>query len=318
MNHRLPIVNNIELERLALKTLHDLQQNIQIAPLNKVTIIGVGLIGGSFAKGIKQLGLAKNLCGFGQSEANLQKAVELQVVDNYTTDMATAMQDCDLVMLAVPLGAMQPVLESIKPYLAQNTIITDAGSAKQSVIDAVEAVFGYLPENFVPGHPIAGKEQSGVTAADENLYIDHRVILTPTAQSAKAAVQTVKSLWVALGAQLEVMSPSFHDEVFAATSHLPHLLAFALVEMLHDHSELGNVFKYTAGGFRDFSRIASSDPTMWRDISVFNNQAIAKWLTEYRDYLNDMIPLIESKNSDALFELFKTAKDARDEHIVKR
>lgn len=287
------------------------------AVLNKVTVIGVGLIGGSFAKGIKQLGLAKEVFAFGNNQANLEKAVELNVVDAYSTDICEAMQGCDLVLLAVPLGAMQPVLEKIKPYVSNQTIITDAGSAKQSVIDAVQTVFGVLPPNFVPGHPIAGKEQSGVLAADEKLYIDHRVIITPTATSSDAAVTTVKGLWQALGANVEVMSASFHDEVFAATSHLPHLLAFALVEMLHEHPELGNVFKYTAGGFRDFSRIASSDPTMWRDISVFNSGAIAKWLIEYRDYLDQMIPLVQNRDSAALYDLFATAKAARDEHIVK-
>lgn len=286
--------------------------------LNKVTIIGVGLIGGSFAKGIKQLGLAKEVHGFGHNQANLETAMELGVVDSFSTDIAMAMQDCDLVLLAVPLGAMQPVLESIKPFISERTIITDAGSAKQSVIDAVEQVFAELPVNFVPGHPIAGKEKSGVTAADAQLYVDHRVILTPTENSSASAIETVRSLWSALGANVEIMSAGFHDEVFAATSHLPHLLAFALVEMLHEHPELGNVFKYTAGGFRDFSRIASSDPTMWRDISVFNSAAISKWLIEYRDYLDEMIPLVANKDSDALYQLFATAKDARDEHIVNK
>ncbi|QKI89131.1 prephenate dehydrogenase [Thiomicrorhabdus xiamenensis] len=286
--------------------------------LNKITVIGVGLIGGSFAKGIKQLGLAKEIHGFGNNEENLKMAVDLQVVDSYSTDIQTAMQDCDLVMLAVPLGAMQPVLESLRPHIPQSAIITDAGSAKQSVIDAVTKVFGYLPENFVPGHPIAGKEQSGVAAADDQLFVDHRVILTPAESTSSAAVETVKKLWLALDARVEVMSAGFHDEVFAATSHLPHLLAFALVEMLHEHPELGNVFKYTAGGFRDFSRIASSDATMWRDISIYNHQAIAKWMTEYRDYLSGMIELVEKQDAEALYELFTTAKQARDQHIVNK
>lgn len=293
-----------------------MKMDSQPKPLNKITIIGVGLIGGSFAKGIKKLGLAKQVWGFGHNEANLQTAIELEVIDAYSTDIASAMHECDLVLLAVPLGAMQPVLESIQPFMPANCILTDAGSAKQSVIDAVQVVFGDLPKNFIPGHPIAGKEKSGVTAADENLYVNHRVILTPTDQSDPQATATVKALWQALGANVEIMSAGFHDEVFAATSHLPHLLAFALVEMLNEHPELGNVFKYTAGGFRDFSRIASSDPTMWRDISIYNNQAIAKWLCEYRDYLDGMIPLIENQNGKALFELFSTAKAARDKHVA--
>ncbi|BBP45990.1 hypothetical protein THMIRHAS_13630 [Thiosulfatimonas sediminis] len=286
--------------------------------LNKITVIGVGLIGGSFAKGIKQLGLAQQVHGFGHNQDNLELAVQLNVIDSFSLDAKSAMQGCDLVLLAVPLGAMQSVLEMIQPYLEEHTIITDAGSAKQSVIEAATTVFGSLPENFVPAHPIAGKEQSGVLAADETLYVDHRVIITPTEKSSDAAVLQVKALWQALGAKVEIMSASFHDEVFAATSHLPHLLAFALVELLNEHPELGNVFKYTAGGFRDFSRIASSDPTMWRDISVANSVAISKWLTEYRNYLDQMIPLVEQQDSEALYTLFATAKAARDEHIVKR
>lgn len=296
-------------------------QNIEkpaLQPLNKITIIGVGLIGGSFAKGIKQLGLAKEVHGYGKNVDNLQTGIELGVIDSFSTDMQTAMKDCDLVMLAVPLGAMQTVLEDVAKYLPAGAIITDAGSAKQSVVNAVQTVFGDLPDTFVPGHPIAGKEKSGVCASDENLYIDHRVILTPTEKSSKQSIEVVEKLWQALGANVEKMSAEFHDEVFAATSHLPHLLAFALVEMLNEHPELGNVFKYTAGGFRDFTRIASSDATMWRDISVTNHTAIAKWLTEYRDYLDQMIPLVQNQNAEALYELFHTAKHARDTHIVNK
>lgn len=290
----------------------------ELEKLNKITIIGVGLIGGSFAKGIRKLGLAKDVCGYGKNLENLEKAVRLHVVDTYTDNIQQALQDCDLVMLAVPLGAMKPVLKDLQPYLEEKTILTDAGSAKQSVIQAVEEVFGYLPENFVPGHPIAGKEKSGVTATDEYLFVDHRVILTPTQNSSEQSVETVKALWQALNANIEMMSAEFHDEVFAATSHLPHMLAYALVEMLDEHPELGNVFKYTAGGFRDFTRIASSDATMWRDIAVSNHQAIAKWLIEYRDYLTQMISLVEKRDADSLYKLFETAKHARDKYIIKK
>ncbi|MBN2647599.1 MAG: prephenate dehydrogenase/arogenate dehydrogenase family protein [Thiotrichales bacterium] len=283
---------------------------------NKVTVVGVGLIGGSFAKGIKAQGLAKEVCGYGVDTEALQLAIELNVIDTATMALETAVADSDLVMLAVPLGAMPSVIASLKPYLSPNTILTDAGSAKQNVIDAVHSVFGELPTNFVPGHPIAGKEQSGVAAADADLFVKHRVILTPTPQSSPVAVAKVQAVWQALGAEVELLSATFHDEVFAATSHLPHLLAFALVEMLHEHPELGNVFRYTAGGFRDFSRIASSDATMWRDIALANPQAISKWLTEYRDYLTQMIGLIEAQDGAALYELFATAKRARDEHIL--
>lgn len=284
--------------------------------LNKITIIGVGLIGGSFAKGLKQAGLVKEIMGFGQNADNLQKAIELDVVDSFTIDIAEAVKDSDLVFLAVPLGAMKTVLENMKPHLSKNTIITDGGSAKSSVILSAQEVFGELPVNFVPGHPIAGKEKSGVTAADEKLYVDHRVILTPTATTSQVSLEIVRGLWSALGANVEIMNPQQHDEIFAATSHLPHLLAFALVDMLNEHEELGDVFQYTAGGFRDFTRIASSDAVMWRDIATYNSDAIVKWLKNYSNAINELTGLVESKDADALYKLFDDAKKARDKHIV--
>jgi len=283
--------------------------------LNKITIIGVGLIGGSFAKGLKDSGLAKTVMGFGQDESSLRKAIELGVIDEFSTDMQTAVVDSDLILLAVPLGVMEAVLEEMKPYLRQGTIITDAGSAKSSVITSAIKVFGQLPDFFVPGHPIAGKEKSGVTAADPALYLKHRVILTPTEHTNADAVQLVTELWQALGANVEVMSAEQHDDIFAATSHLPHLLAFSLVDLLNEHPELGNVFPYTAGGFRDFTRIASSDATMWRDIALTNSTAIVKWLKNYQASIAALTELVETQQGEQLFKLFEDAKSARDRHI---
>lgn len=284
-------------------------------PLNKITIIGVGLIGGSFAKGLKQAGLVKQVTGFGQNRANLQTAIELGVIDDYTTDMKTAVTHSDLIMLAVPLGVMESVLAELKPFIKPGVIITDAGSAKSSVIASVEKVFGQLPGFFVPGHPIAGKEKSGVTAADPALYVNHRVILTPTENTDADALQVVTKLWQTLGANVESMSSAQHDDIFAATSHLPHLLAFSLVDMLDENSELGNVFPYTAGGFRDFTRIASSDATMWRDIALTNSTAIVKWLKNYQASIASLTEMIETEQGEQLFKLFEDAKSARDRHI---
>ncbi len=287
----------------------------KITPLAKITVIGVGLIGGSFAKGLKEAGLVKTVFGFGKRELNLQKAVELGVIDAYSTDLQTAVQDSDLIMLSVPLSVMEGMMQEMKPYLKEGVIITDAGSAKGSVIQAAQAVFGMLPARFVPGHPIAGKEKSGVEAADAELFVAHRVILTPTEQTDTSAVVLVTQLWQALGANVESMSARHHDEIFAATSHLPHLLAFSLVDMLNEHQELGNVFPYTAGGFRDFTRIASSDATMWRDISVENSTAIVKWLKEYQASLSQLTEMVEKQDSQGLQQLFLGAKQARDKHI---
>ncbi|GKT12911.1 MAG: cyclohexadieny/prephenate dehydrogenase/3-phosphoshikimate 1-carboxyvinyltransferase [Thiomicrorhabdus sp.] len=284
--------------------------------LNKITVVGVGLIGGSFAKGLKDLGLVNTISGFGSNPVNLQKALDLGVIDEFSVDMQEAIADSDLVMLSVPLGVMQSVLEQMKPFLKPGTIITDAGSAKVSVINAVQSVFGELPKHFIPGHPIAGKEKSGVETADSGLFINHRVILTPTEASCPEALATVIQLWSALGANVETMSASQHDDVFAATSHLPHLLAYALVDMLDEHEELGNVFPYTAGGFRDFTRIASSDATMWRDISVTNSEAIVKWLKNYQASISELTELVENKDGVKLHKLFTDAKIARDKHIA--
>ena len=288
------------------------------APLKTVLVMGVGLIGGSFAKGIRQRKLAQEVVGFGFHEAKLQKAVELGVLDRYEMHLPTAVAQADLILLAVPLGAIEQLLAEIQPYLTAETIVTDAGSAKKCVLQSAQQVFGRIPENFVAGHPIAGKESSGVEAADGDLYENHRVILTPTAETNVQALQQVKQLWQGLGACVSEMTPEYHDEVLAATSHLPHLLAFTLVDLLNEHEELGNVFQYTAGGFRDFTRIASSDATMWRDIAVNNSDAIVKWLRNYQQALGEMIQLVEAQKGEQLFELFTAAKEARDLHIVNR
>ncbi len=286
--------------------------------LNKITIIGVGLIGGSFAKGLKQLGYADAIVGYGRHADVLQQAVALDVIDQYEMDLSVAVKDADLVLIAVPLGAMTAIMNQLKPYLTPEMILTDVGSAKSSVLAAVKSCFGQIPPNFVAGHPIAGKEKSGVEAACSDLFQNHKVILTPTDEASPAAIGVVTELWRALGAEVSEMTPEYHDEVLAATSHLPHLLAFGLVDLLNDHVELGNVFQYTAGGFRDFTRIASSDATMWRDIALSNPIAISKWLKNYQAELTHLIDLVENQQGDALYQLFEQAKTARDTHILKK
>ena len=286
--------------------------------LNKLCVIGVGLIGGSFALKLKQLGLVQQVVGYGRNRDNLETAVDMGVIDQAAESLQAAVEGADLVVLAVPIASIAEIYAQIYPHLSSDTLVTDVGSAKTSVIESVQRALGEMPPNFVPGHPIAGREKSGVEAVEADLYQNHRVILTPLEKTNKQAVQTVRELWQAVGAEVTEMSSRFHDEVFAATSHLPHMLAFALVDMLNEHSELGNVFQYTAGGFRDFTRIASSDATMWRDIAVNNGDAIVKWIEEYQRELSKLSALISDKNADALFELFSDAKAARDKHIVKR
>lgn len=286
--------------------------------VNRLCVIGVGLIGGSFALKLKQLGLVTEVVGYGRSLANLKTAVEMRVIDRYESEISQAVKDADLVVLAVPLGAIAACYQQIAPHLSASCVVTDVGSAKSSVIEHIEQVLGECPSNFVPAHPIAGREKSGVEAVDAELYQSHRVILTPLPQTSAQAADKVEALWQAVGAQVERMSAQRHDEVFAATSHLPHMLAFALVDMLNDHAELGNVFQYTAGGFRDFSRIASSDATMWRDIALQNASAISNWIKAYQLELDKLNQLIENGDGDALYQLFNAAKQARDQHIVNK
>lgn len=284
----------------------------------RLCVIGVGLIGGSFALKLKQLGLVDEVVGYGHRTENLKKAATLGVIDRYETDVTLAVKGADLVMLAVPLGVIGSIFAEIHPHLDVQTIVTDAGSAKDSVIKDIIKRVGTCPANFVPGHPIAGSEKSGVEAVHADLYQNHRVILTPTETTNESAVELVQTLWRAVGANVSLMAASFHDEVFAATSHLPHMLAFALVDMLNEHAELGNVFQYTAGGFRDFTRIASSDATMWRDIALYNSAALVKWLNAYQAELQTLTQLIESQDGPALFKLFDQAKTARDQHILNK
>ncbi len=286
----------------------------------KAIIIGVGLIGGSLALALKQRKLASHIIGISRSPDTLVKARQLKVVDEGATVLTQRhLDDADLIFIATPLGAFPEVFAQLaRLTLSEGCLITDGGSAKGYVIEAAQAAFKTVPSGLVPGHPIAGKELSGVTAADAALYENHRVILTPTEFSSEAAIAQAKNMWQQVGARVECMSPQFHDEVFAATSHLPHLLAYLLVDLLNEHPELGNVFQYTAGGFRDFTRIASSDPTMWRDIALYNHAAITKWLKHYRKALDQMIDAVEKRNAAQLYKLFEGAKTARDEHIVRK
>jgi prephenate dehydrogenase len=280
--------------------------------INRLTVVGVGLIGGSLARALREAGAVGEVVGCSRDAAHLARAQALGVVDRYTTDVAEAVQGADVVLLAIPVGAMPAVLAAMAPVLAAETVLTDAGSTKVSVLHAVTAAFGSVPANFVAGHPIAGTERSGVEASFAGLYRDRRVILTPTDATAAAAVDTVRRMWGAAGAVVELMTPPHHDEVFAATSHLPHVLAFSLVDTLATLDEKAEVFKYAAGGFRDFTRIASSDPTMWRDICLHNNGAIVGVLDRFTADLQALRAAIARGDGDYLSNVFQRAKQARD------
>ncbi len=278
----------------------------------RVCVIGSGLIGGSLALALKKAGAVGEVVGCGRNTATLQRALELGIVDHYSTDIAQAVQGADMVVLSVPMLAMREVLAQLEPVLQPGMIVTDVGSAKQSVIADAQAVLGDKLGQFVPAHPIAGTEKSGPDAAFAELFAQRRVIVTPLAENSEADVARVVAMWQCVGAVVECMSAAHHDHVLAATSHLPHLLAFTLVDSLARMDESREVFRYAAGGFRDFTRIAGSDPTMWRDIALANAFEIKQVLKRYQVELEALQRDLESKDAQALFDRFSRAQAARE------
>ncbi len=278
----------------------------------KVVIVGLGLIGGSIARGLVAKQTGARVVAVGRNEAILQKALDDGAISSYSTDITQACKDADLVVIAVPSLTVKHILKELQPVLASHTVVTDAASVKGEVIESVTEVFGCVPENFVPGHPIAGSEHSGYSASSADLFEHKKVILTPLENTRQSAHELVQNFWELLGAQVISMSVKHHDEVLAATSHLPHLLAFALVDTLSRQGESEEIFRYAAGGFRDFTRIASSDPQMWHDIFMANGDATITVLDEYIEGLYRMRTAIKDKNSDELMSTFIRAKKSRD------
>lgn len=280
---------------------------------NRLCIIGVGLIGGSIARAARQQGLCKEVVAYGREKnlPNMQLARQLGVIDDFYTEIGAALEHADCVIVATPVGSMRAIFEQIKPYWNQNAIYSDAGSTKGSVIDAVQAVFGSVPANFVPAHPIAGAERSGVEASTADLFVNRRLILTPLESTDKQALEKISHFWERIGSTVSVMSVEHHDTVLAATSHLPHILAFALVGLLGRKDEQREIFKYAAGGFKDFSRIASSDPTMWQDICLANKQEIIPLIQQFQAELSKIEQMLVDDQGEQLFETFTYARNAR-------
>ena len=279
----------------------------------RLCVIGTGLIGGSIARAARAQGLCEEIVAFGSEKnlPNLQLAKDIGVIDRFYTDMAGALEQADLVIVATPVGSMQSIFESIKPYWNSQTIYSDAGSTKGSVIDAISSVFGEVPANFVPAHPIAGAERSGVDASTAVLFKNRRLILTPLESTDKTAVEKLTAFWQKIGSSVSVMSVEHHDTVLAATSHLPHILAFALVGLLGRKDEQREIFKYAAGGFKDFSRIASSDPTMWQDICLANKTEIIPLIQQFQTELSQIEQMLHQDQAQQLFDTFTYARNAR-------
>ncbi len=283
----------------------------------RLCVIGVGLIGGSLARALREAGAVAEIVGCGRNTTQLDKACELGVIDRYETDPARAVYGADAVVLAVPLGTMKAIMTAIAPVLADDCLLTDVGSVKGSLVRDAREVFGQLPANLVPGHPIAGTENSGVEASFATLFRLRRVILTPTENTSPAMIARTRAMWQACGAEVVEMGVEHHDEVLAATSHLPHMLAYSLVDTLARRDDSQEIFDYAAGGFRDFTRIASSDPDMWHDICLANHDALVKMLEAYSDDLRELAAAVKNADSDFIKQMFTRAKQARDAYCEK-
>jgi prephenate dehydrogenase len=283
--------------------------------IERLAVIGVGLIGGSLAKALRAAGAVGEIIGCGRGWTNLERALALGVIDHATDDPGRAAAKADVIFIAAPLGAMHEIFAAIKGKIMPHTVITDAGSVKDSVIQDVIKVFGAIPANFVPGHPIAGTEHSGVEAALVDLYQGRRVILTPLSHTSRKAIDLVERIWLVSGAVVTHMEAARHDEILAATSHLPHMLAFSLVDVLARMQENDEIFKYAAGGFRDFTRIASSNPVMWRDICIANRNALQFTLQNFAQELNNLANALNNSEGTELLKIFTRAKAARDRYL---
>lgn len=281
--------------------------------IDKLAVVGVGLIGGSLALALKEAGAVGHVVGVGRGLANLETALRLGVVDSFTQDLAEGVADADVVFLATPVLALGTAAEQAMPHLKPGAIITDGGSVKQAVIDAIEP---HLRDDvhFVPGHPIAGTENSGAEAAFATLYHDRRCILTPTERTAEKPLEVIRQMWQLVGSQVVVMDVDKHDRVLAAISHLPHMVAYALVNAVGAYDRYDeNLLAYSAGGFRDFTRIASSDPTMWRDIAQTNREALLEMMEQFETFFAELKEDVAVGSGERLFEFFRRSKQSRDE-----
>ncbi len=278
--------------------------------IEKICIIGVGLIGSSLAKALKNTGQVKFICGYGRDTARLEKAKELSIIDDYSIKLKEAVINSDIVIIATPVGSYEEVLVGIKPYLKSDTLVTDVGSTKRSVIEAAEKVFGNLPHNFIPAHPIAGKEKSGFEACDGELFVNKKVIITPLENNDDESISRVQNMWEKVGSEVDFMTPESHDELLGMTSHLPHMLAFSLMNYLISQNPSASV--YAAGGFKDFTRIASGDNVMWRDICLNNKDQIIAHIKGYQKSLSALSEAIDNGDIEQLDSIFSNAKASRE------
>jgi prephenate dehydrogenase len=280
--------------------------------IGKLVVVGVGLIGGSFALALKGAKAVGAVVGVGRSAANIRRALERGVIDAAGALDAATLKDADLVLVAAPVGQMGSVFRALAPFLGPRTVVTDAGSTKQDVIAIARRELGAALARFVPGHPVAGTEKSGADAAFAELYRGRKVVLTPLAETEKSALDRVRDAWRQCGAEVLDLDPARHDAILAAVSHLPHVLAYALVHQVAAHDDAAQLFGLAAGGFRDFTRIASSHPEMWRDICLANREALLRELDGYAGELARIRGMLERGDAEALEALFARSREARE------
>ncbi|OFZ71530.1 MAG: prephenate dehydrogenase [Betaproteobacteria bacterium RBG_16_64_9] len=286
-------------------------------PLGRLVIVGVGLIGGSFGLALRQAGAVERIVGVGRRKETLERARRLAIIDEAAPTLE-CVREADMVMLAMPVGQTREVLAQLAPHLGPATVVTDAGSTKHDVVAAAREVLGSALERFVPGHPVAGTEHSGPDAAFAGLFRGRKVIITPLAETSPQALSKVRAAWEACGAQVQELPPDMHDQVLALVSHLPHLLAFALVDQVARHEQRERLFSYAAGGFRDFTRIASSHPEMWRDICLANRAAVLAELSRYQGHLTELRRALEAADGASLEAVFSRAREARNRWLEER
>lgn len=284
----------------------------------RLVIIGVGLIGGSLAMNLRRQQLVGHVIGVGRSRANLELALRNGVIDQIVDDAAHAAAQADVILLATPVNAMTELFQSIQPVLDHNTVVTDVGSVKGGVCEAATAILGEKIARFVPGHPVAGKEHSGVQSATADLFHNHNVVLTPLPSTDAKALKLVTQMWRATGATVSTMAAEQHDRVLSLTSHLPHVLAYAMVDLFANFEELVLAYDMAAGGFYDFSRTASSDSEMWRDICLMNRAQIVRHIEQFQERLQRIKGMLKENDAVALERLFAAAKVARSQVIEKR
>jgi prephenate dehydrogenase len=284
--------------------------------IDKLVILGLGLIGGSLALAARKAGIVGEIVAWGRRETSLKTGLQLGVIDRYSLDLEEALVGASVVVVATPTQTAEEILAKVLSLVDPSCVVTDVASVKGNLLAGVKAAFEKIPSNLVLGHPIAGSEQSGVRAAKDNLFVNHRVILTPTIETSADAQSLVENMWQATGADVVAMDVAKHDEVLAATSHLPHVLAYTLVGALAEKDISGDIFECAAGGFRDFTRIAASDPDMWAEIALANKHALLEGMDNFSAALAKLRLAIANSDGNSIRTTFEAAKKARDHFAI--